>query len=252
MIHPTATLPSLAMIAQFALLVGLTMIAIILHELAHGYAAWAMGDTTARLAGRLSLNPLRHVDRVGTIILPGILLLGQLLTIGRVLFMFGWAKPVPVDPTCFRYPRQQMAVVAIAGPVCNFILAFAGALSLRLHGLTPGWATAIVTFIELNLVLGLFNLVPIPPLDGGRIAVGILPWRLARQWARLEGFGIPFVLIFLTAGPALLRNAGIPFDPLGHTLVPALNWVFDHLLSLAHVPVAAPEPPSFPGPTTNV
>jgi Zn-dependent protease len=245
-------LPTVAMIGQFAVAAGLVMIAIILHELAHGYAAWAMGDTTARLSGRLSLNPLRHVDRVGTILLPGILLVGQLLTVGRVLFMFGWAKPVPVDPTCFRYPRQMMAVVAVAGPVCNFCLAFLGALSLRLPGLTAGWATVIVVFIQLNLALGLFNLVPIPPLDGGRIAVGILPWRLARQWARLERFGIPFVMIFFIAGPALLRNAGIQVDPLAHTLGPALEWVYDHLLSLAHVPVAAPEPLSFPGPTTNV
>ncbi len=226
----------LALVQQAAVTAALVMVAIILHELAHGYAAWAMGDTTAKRAGRLSLNPLVHVDRVGTILLPGFLLISQLVTVGHVLFMFGWAKPVPVDPERFRYPRQQMAVVAIAGPVMNFSLALLAAFSLRLSGLSPAWLQAIGTFIVLNLVLGMFNLVPIPPLDGGRIAVGLLPFALARQWARLERLGIALVLIFLTAGPALLRANGIAFNPLGDTLVPAVTWAYEHLLMLAHVP----------------
>jgi Zn-dependent protease len=221
---------------QFLLSVVLAATAIILHELAHGYAAWAMGDDTARLAGRLSPNPLRHIDRFGTIILPGILLLSQLLTVGRVLFMFGWAKPVPVDARRFRYPRQMMAIVAIAGPLMNFSLAFLAALCLRTPDLGPAWVNAIGSFIVLNLVLGLFNLVPVPPLDGGRIAVGILPLRMARAWAGLERYGIVLVLI-LIAGPALLGQAGIQFDPLGHTLEPAVGWAFDHVLWLAGVPV---------------
>ena len=104
------------------------ILAITLHEAAHGYAAWALGDDTAKLAGRLSLNPLRHIDRVGTIILPGILLIGQLITIGRVAFMFGWAKPVPVASWRFRDPRRGMMLVAAAGPAMNFFLAWLGAL----------------------------------------------------------------------------------------------------------------------------
>jgi Zn-dependent protease len=227
----------LALAQQFLLSVTLAAIAIILHELAHGYAAWALGDTTARDAGRLSLNPLVHIDRFGTLLLPGFLLLSQLLTVGRVLFMFGWAKPVPVDPSGFRYPRQMMALVAIAGPLMNFTLAFAAALALRIEGLSQLWVAAIGSFIVLNLVLGLFNLVPVPPLDGGRIAVGILPLRLARAWAGLERYGILFVLI-LIAGPALLGQAGIHFDPLGHVLEPAVGWAFDHVLMLAGVPVS--------------
>ncbi len=226
----------MAMLQQGLLIGGLVMVAIILHELAHGYAAWAMGDTTARRAGRLSLNPLVHVDRVGTVLLPGFLLISQLLSVGHVLFMFGWAKPVPVDPTRFRHPRQQMAVVAIAGPLTNFTLAVAAACCLRIPGLTAAWAQTIDTFIVLNLVLGLFNLVPIPPLDGGRIAVGLLPLRAAMQWARLERVGIVLVLVFLTAGPALLRANGIAFNPLGGTLIPAVTWVHDELLRLVHVP----------------
>jgi len=219
---------------QFLISVALAATAIILHELAHGYAALALGDTTAKRAGRLSPNPLRHVDRFGTLILPGFLLASQLLTVGRVLFMFGWAKPVPVDPSRFRYPRQMMALVAIAGPVMNFFLAFLGALALRLLP-PPAWAQAIGAFIILNLVLGLFNLVPVPPLDGGRIAVGILPLRLARAWAGLERYGIVFVLV-LVAGPALLRQAGVEFDPLGSTLEPAVGWAYDLVLRLAGVP----------------
>ena len=219
---------------QFLISVALAATAIILHELAHGYAALALGDTTAKRARRLSPNPLRHVDRFGTLILPGFLLASQLLTVGRVLFMFGWAKPVPVDPSRFRYPRQMMALVAIAGPVMNFFLAFLGALALRLLP-PPAWAQAIGAFIILNLVLGLFNLVPVPPLDGGRIAVGILPLRLARAWAGLERYGIVFVLV-LVAGPALLRQAGVEFDPLGSTLEPAVGWAYDLVLRLAGVP----------------
>jgi Zn-dependent protease len=219
---------------EFLVTICLAATAIILHELAHGYAAWAMGDSTARLAGRLSPNPLRHVDRFGTIILPGFLLLSQLLTMGRVLFMFGWAKPVPVNPMLFRYPRQMMAVVAIAGPVMNFCLAFLAALCLRVESLPQAVVGALGAFISFNLVLGIFNLVPIPPLDGGRIAVGVLPFRAARAWAGLERYGIVFMLV-LIAGPSLLRQAGIHFDPLSAFLEPTVSWAFDHMLLLAGV-----------------
>ena len=225
----------LGLAGNFLLSVALAATAIILHELAHGFAALAMGDSTARLSGRLSLNPLRHVDRVGTVLLPGFLLLTQLLTVGRVLFMFGWAKPVPVDARKFRYPRQMMAVVAIAGPLMNFCLAFLAALCLRAEHLPPLVVTALGAFIIFNLVLGIFNLVPIPPLDGGRIAVGILPLRAARAWAGLERYGILFVLI-LIAGPALLGEFGIHFDPLSAFLEPTVSWALDHVLMLAGVP----------------
>jgi Zn-dependent protease len=221
---------------NFLLSVALAATAIILHELAHGYAAWALGDSTARLAGRLSLNPLRHVDRGGTVLLPGFLLLTQLLTVGRVLFMFGWAKPVPVDPRYFRHPRQMMALVAIAGPLMNFSLAFLAALCLRASHLPTLVVTALGAFIVFNLVLGIFNLVPIPPLDGGRIAVGILPLRAARAWAGLERYGILFVLI-LIAGPSLLHAVGIQFDPLSAFLEPSVAWALTHVLLLAGVPI---------------
>jgi Zn-dependent protease len=221
--------------AQVVIAVAMAMTAIILHELAHGYVALALGDETAWKAGRLSLNPLRHVDRVGTLLLPGMLLLSQLATVGRVLFMFGWAKPVPVDPTAFRLPRQGMALVALAGPMMNFSLAFLAAHAFRFPDqLTPVTAQLVIQFMTLNIVLGLFNLIPMPPLDGGRIAVGLLPFRLARAWAGLERYGIVLVLL-LIAVPPLLGQAGIHTDPLGDVLNPALGWMTRSILWLAGV-----------------
>jgi len=217
-----------------ALTVALAIPVIILHELAHGYAALALGDDTALKAGRLSLKPWRHVDRFGTLLLPGFLIISQLLAVGRVVFMFGWAKPVPVDPSAFRFPRQMMALVALAGPAMNVALAFLAAHILRLDNL-PAWlGQAVMQFIYLNLTLGIFNLVPIPPLDGGRITVGLLPARLALIWAQLEGAGL-LVMIGLIAIPALLRQQGFDIDPLGAVLLPAVEWSAAQILHLAGV-----------------
>ena len=220
---------------QIALAAIPTIIAITLHEAAHGYAALALGDDTARTQGRLSINPLRHIDRFGTLILPGLLVLGQLLTIGRVEFLFGWAKPVPVSAWRFRNPRQGMALVAAAGPAANFMLAWMGALAM--HGLRflPETAvglgeTMLDTFVLANLVLGLFNLLPIPPLDGGRIVVGVLPERWAAGWARLERAGIVIVVLVVFLGPRLLAEMGVRFDPVGQ----ALNTILPRAFSLVY------------------
>ena len=216
------------------------VIAITLHEAAHGYAAWALGDDTAKRMGRLSLNPLRHVDRVGTILLPGFLLLTQLVTIGRVVFMFGWAKPVPVSAWRFRDPRRGMMFVAAAGPAMNFFLAWLGALALHL---IPVFATTahgaemqlefVSVFIIANLALGLFNLIPIPPLDGGRVAVGLLPVAAARVWAKLERAGILMILVLLFLLPAALREFGIQYDPVRQYLGAAILYAAHAVLWLA-------------------
>ena len=220
-------------ILDIAITVIVAVLAITLHEAAHGYAAMALGDDTAKLSGRLSLNPLRHVDRVGTILLPGGLLLFQLLTLGRVVFMFGWAKPVPVNPSRFRYPRQGMALVAAAGPAMNFGLAFLAALAMHLADAMTGPAGVLVgvaldSFIIINLALGLFNLLPIPPLDGGRIVVGLLPLALARRWARLERAGLFLVLLVVFLLPRVSEALGWRINPMsgvewavlyGHDLV---------------------------------
>ena len=232
MIH---TILDIAVVAVAAIL------SITLHGAAHGYAALALGDDTARAAGRLSLNPLAHIDRFGTIILPGFLLISQLLTIGHVGFMFGWAKPVPVSAWKFRDPRRGMMVVAAAGPAMNFVLAWLGALALHavpfLSGL-PMFVAAefLIAFIIYNMVLGIFNLIPIPPLDGGRIIVGLLPLPLARAWARLERAGLLIILLLLFLVPALARQAGYDFSPVQALLGAVLQPVLGLLLMLAGHP----------------
>ena len=208
------------------------IVAITFHEAAHGYAANALGDDTAKSMGRLSLNPLRHVDRVGTLIVPGVLIAAQLLSIGRVFFLFGWAKPVPVSAWRFANPRRGMMLVAIAGPVMNFSLAFLGALCLHVTDQIDGPAGALLEevidqFVRVNLVLGLFNLIPIPPLDGGRVAVGLLPEGLAMRYARLERAGLIIVILGVVLLPRLLQEAGINFDPVGDVLVTSVGWA-DH------------------------
>ncbi len=221
------------------------IVAITLHEAAHGYAAWALGDDTAKREGRLSLNPLAHVDRVGTIILPGFLILFQLITLGRVGFLFGWAKPVPVAAWKFANPRRGMMLVAAAGPVMNFFLAWLGALALHpiltmVDDSAPasfgtGTILALLAqyFILSNLVLGLFNLLPIPPLDGGRIAVGLLPLPLAKLWARFERAGILIVILLVFLLPRALAEFNIAFNPVGDALDAVIPWAMHVILSLA-------------------
>ncbi|MDB5370695.1 MAG: Peptidase, family [Roseomonas sp.] len=219
-----------------------TVIAITLHEAAHGYAALALGDDTAKQAGRLSLNPLRHVDRVGTIILPGILLTVQLLTIGRVVAMFGWAKPVPVNPWRLRDPRFGMVLVAAAGPATNFFLAWVAALLAHpweaMADILPREVFALgIRFIALsimaNLLLGLFNLLPIPPLDGGRIMVGLLPRPLAMLLARAERFGLLAVMLMIL----LLPRLGPDYDVIGWLSGIVTGPAFRFVLWLAGHPV---------------
>ena len=208
--------------------------AITFHEAAHGYAALALGDDTAKRAGRISLNPIRHVDPVGTLLVPGLMVAGQLLTIGRVEAMFGWAKPVPVDFWRLRNPRWGMVLVAAAGPGINAVLAFASALFahavLAGQGLVgPGVTEFLLRFVALsilaNLVLGLFNLMPLPPLDGGRIMVGLLPRAPAIALARVEPYGL-----FIVIGVLFLLPMAVPaWDPMAwfvrHIVAPAFTVV---------------------------
>ncbi len=227
-----------AMVLQFLLAALPAIFAITLHEAAHGYAALALGDDTAREQGRLSLNPLRHVDDVGTLIVPGVLMLAQILTIGKVSFLFGWAKPVPVSAWRFRDPRRGMMLVAAAGPLMNFGLAWLGALAMWgvdwvPEGIQEYVAGFFEVFILANLVLGLFNLLPIPPLDGGRIIVGLLPERAAEIWARLERAGIVIVVLTVFILPRVLREYGIIWDPVGHALGEIIPWAYDFVMNLA-------------------
>jgi Zn-dependent protease len=218
------------MIAEIAAAVLVTVIAITFHEAAHGYAAEALGDPTAREQGRVTLNPIKHVDPVGTLMVPGILLIVQALTIGRVDAMFGWAKPVPVDPWRLNNPRWGMMWVAAAGPAMNLVLAFIGALAAHAAGLLEGESAAILLrsialFMVVNLVLACFNMLPIPPLDGGRILTALLPAPLARPYAQMERFGLFIVLGLLFVLPQLIEGFKPADWALAHVIAPLFNLV---------------------------
>ena len=201
------------------------LLAITLHEAAHGYVARHFGDPTAYLAGRISLNPLRHVDPVGTILVPGAILVASKL-IGGSAMLFGWAKPVPVDFARLRHPKQDMLWVAAAGPGTNLLMAVGWAALLKATiAMEPGLLSAFLAGnaragIEINAVLMLLNLLPIPPLDGGRIAVSLLPHRMAWQFSKLEPYGLAILLVLLFT------------DILGRILGPLLGVFFRLLDSI--------------------
>lgn len=203
------------------------LLAITLHEAAHGWAAAKLGDPTARLMGRVTLNPFAHVDLVGTVLIPLALLLMS------APFLFGYAKPVPVNFSRLRNPRRDMALVALAGPASNILLAILGALAFHLVPVLPDsatqWAAEMLQrLVLLNLILAVFNMLPIPPLDGGRILVSILPDWAAWKVARLERAGLFIVIGVLFLLPYFAQELGYSFDVAG-----LLIWVpVDFLMSV--------------------
>ena len=176
------------------------ILAITLHEAAHGYVARHFGDPTAWQAGRISLNPLRHVDLFGTILLP------IALYLIKSPFLFGWAKPVPVDFSRLRHPKRDMLWVAAAGPAVNLLMAIGWAALLKIVTLIPynAYSQPLALMsqvgVGINLALAMLNLFPLPPLDGGRIAVSLLPYPLAVRFARLERWGFPILIVLLYLG----------------------------------------------------
>lgn len=194
-------MPDLLILAQKLAVWALPVLfAITLHEVAHGYVARELGDNTGAAQGRLSLNPIKHVDPVGTILVPAVLLL-----LGG--FLFGWAKAVPVNYRNLKNPKRDMAIVAIAGPAVNLVMALGWALLLKLAvgqdlsgGLWLGIAQMSVAGISINLVLMVLNLLPMPPLDGGRVAVGLLPMRQAIALSKIEPYGMVILIVLMATG----------------------------------------------------
>ncbi|WP_438994484.1 site-2 protease family protein, partial [Pseudemcibacter sp.] len=184
------------------------LFAITLHEAAHAWTAWKLGDNTAKKLGRVSFNPLTHIDPFGTVILPLILL------VSGSGFMFGYAKPVPVNFNQLNNPRRDGVLVALAGPGANIFLLIMAALLLNVMALIPDFMSDwfrqnMINMIIINAILAVFNMLPIPPLDGGRVAVGILPYPLARPLSRLEPYGMLIILMALFIIPIGGRYIGL-------------------------------------------
>jgi Zn-dependent protease len=207
------------------------LIAVTFHEAAHGFVAHLLGDDTAWRLGRVSFNPFKHIDPFGTIVLPALLLLA------RSPFLFGYAKPVPVNFRALKHPRRDMILVAAAGPAMNLLLATLAALALHLVFYTSGVARMFVAknlsnALVLNVILAVFNLLPIPPLDGGRIIVGLLPNALARPFSRLEPYGLILLIGLLIVLPLLGDQVGLNLNFISQAVRRATGAIIGVILQL--------------------
>lgn len=218
-------------IYQAAALIIPLVLAIVFHEVAHGWTARALGDPTAAELNRLSLNPLRHVDPVGTILVPGMLKLAGLP-------VFGWAKPVPVVPERLRNPRVGMMLVAVAGPGMNLLMALAGAVVLGLlvtpyrdaepTGVTAFLILNLANFLAINVFLALFNLLPIPPFDGSHVVEGLLPRRAAAAYAATRPYAFFLMIGLLVVLPTIAPE----LDVVRRFLLPPVDWAMDQYLAV--------------------
>jgi Zn-dependent protease len=225
-------MPALPSIESLVIVAAVAILAITFHEAAHGYVAWKFGDPTAYQQGRVSFNPFRHIDPFGTVVLPLILFIAS----GWIL---GWAKPVPVNPSRLKSPRRDMVFVAAAGPGINLALAVVSAAILSALGganAEPEFLRKLLSFsIYFNVLIGVFNLIPIPPLDGGRIAVGVLPGSLAFPLARLEPYGMWIVIGILLIVPLVTYQLGSEINLFTALIQPVVNAIIGAIASLVGI-----------------